>query len=193
MSYVDNKVNWGLCRLGVAPLTVDPTTGAYTYAAIIMMPGAVNMAAAAKGEVQSFEADNVEYYTTANNDGYDIELEVANIPDEIMDKIVGMVEDTNHLELEYGGVEYPHFALLGQFEGDKHKKRFAFYDCVVAERPEFAGETSKAKAPKTRKMKISARPRLIDDLVKSSTRGTTSETVYNAWFTTVQVPVLAGA
>jgi phi13 family phage major tail protein len=184
---MENKIRFGLSRLAIAPITIS--NGVYSYGTIVPWPGAINLSLFPKGNVEPFEADNKDYVMIDKSEGYDCEVETANIPATIAAAILAMKEDSKKVAAEYSGQEYKQFALLAQFQGDAHNRRIALYDCVVTARPEIAAKTAKTKTPDTTKVKLAARPRASDDLVQMYTKSDTDETVYGNWFTAVQEPV----
>lgn len=181
-----NKYKYGISHLAVAPVTI--VDGVYSYGALTLWPGAVAITLSPKGNIEPFEADNRDYVVIDKSEGYDCEVETAYLPDEIAELILAMTEDSKMVATEYAGRIYPQFALLGQFQGDVHNRRFALMDCVVSARPEIAAKTAKSGTPETVKVKFAARPRISDNLVKMHTKSTTDTTVYNNWFTAVQEP-----
>ena len=185
-----NKYKYGISNLAIALITV--TDGVYSYGAITLWPGAVALTLSPKGNIEPFEADNRDYVVIDKSEGYDGEVESAYLPDAIAAVILAMTEDSKYVATEYAGKVYPQFALLGQFQGDAHNRRFALMDCVVTARPEISAKTAKSGTPETVKVKFAARPRTSDNLVKLHTKSTTEATVYGNWFTAVQEPV-AGA
>ena len=72
-----NKVQFGLKNVHFFPLT-----GADTYGAAVAIPGGVNINLAARGESTEFYADNVVYYASVANNGYEGDLELAKITDD---------------------------------------------------------------------------------------------------------------
>ena len=181
-----NKYKYGISHLAVAPVTI--VDGAYIYGALTSWPGAVALTLSPKGNIEPFEADNRDYVVIDKSEGYDCEVETAYLPDEIAALILALTEDSKKVATEYAGMIYPQFALLGQFQGDAHNRRFALMDCVVSARPEIAAKTAKSGTPETVKVKFAARPRITDNLVKMHTKSTTDATVYSNWFTAVQEP-----
>jgi len=170
----------------IAAVTI--TDGVYSYGTPVAVPGAKNFKASPRGEVTPYEADNTDYLLIDGNDGYDIEFEVVYLPEDVKTVIFSMTKDANNVATEYSGVAYPLFALLGQFEGDAHARRFAYLDCYVSNRPEIEAKTSKAKEPDTTKIKVVSKPRSSDDLVMLYTTEDTDATAYGNWFTAVQEP-----
>ena len=84
-----------------------------------------------------------------------------------------------------------HFALIFEFDGDKHAKRHIMYNCT-ATRPAVGSTTKTATAePQTETVSITAtsiyNASLSKNIVKASV--TPAETTqYNAWLTTVYQP-----
>lgn len=62
------KLYYGLDKAGFAVLT-DEDAG--TYEDIVMMPGAVSLTLEQQGEVTKVYADNIVWYQTASNNGYE--------------------------------------------------------------------------------------------------------------------------
>ena len=76
-----NKVKFGLSNVHIAPLTYDGTK--YTYSEIIKIPGAVSLSLEPSGDSNDFYADNVIYFSSTANQGYEGDLEIAMITDEM--------------------------------------------------------------------------------------------------------------
>ncbi len=178
MPGANNKINWGLCNMYYAIAT--ETNGVITYADPVKFPGAVNMTTSAKDELVEFIADNIIYFRSRSNMGYDVTLEMANIPEEFARDVLGETQDAKKVMIESSDDQIKYVALLGQFEGDIHKKRFCLYYCFPS-RPNMDGASSRQKEPKTRTLTFSADPR-PDGIVKASTTSETDATVYGSWF-----------
>lgn len=182
-----NKVKFGLKNCYYAKATIDED-GNITYAIPKRLPGAVSLSLNAEGENENFYADDSVYYVVANNAGYSGDLELALIPDEFRTDCLGEVTDGNGLAVEKATAQVSPFALLFEFSGDQKKVRHAMYNCT-ASRPSVEGETTEdSKTPKTETISVAAHPVPATDLVKARTTDTTADTVYNSWFTEVQVP-----
>lgn len=124
-----NKVLFGLSNVYVAKVTGDGE-----FDTPVAIPGAVNMTIDAEGDQEIFYADNMNYYTANSNAGYSGELEIADIPNEILAWMLGWRIDDNGALIEVAdGVPTP-FALLFDVQGDK-KPRSAVYYNVTANRP----------------------------------------------------------
>lgn len=185
-----NKVKFGLEKVAFAVATIDETDNTATYATPIMCPGARNISLAPQGELTKWYADNIAYYITNDNNGYEGDLEVAHFPDEVMAAIWGIAAGANGVRYEDVNLEAVHFALLFEFKGDKSKTRYAFYNCV-ATRPAVASATIEdSTEPQTETSTITATAIHVSGLNKDIVRGECSEddTAYSSWYTAVTLP-----
>lgn len=180
-----NKIKYGLKNVYYAKIT-EGTGGTITYGTPVAIPGAVSLSLDAQGEVSKFYADNIVYYQTSSNNGYEGDLEIALIPESFRTDILGEVkDDTKGIIAEYSDHQPSSFALLFQFEGDVNAVKHVLYNCI-ATRPNVEGNTKEENIePQTSSMTISAAPRGTDSLVKASCE---SGTAYDNWFTSVQEP-----
>lgn len=182
-----NKIKFGIknCYYAVATIT---TTGAATYSTPVAMPGAVSISLDPQGDTNNFYADNIVYFTSVANNGYEGDLELAKVPDSFLTDCLGYISDGNDVLVEDAGATPVHFALMFQFEGDKNAKRTVLYNCVAA-RPTVEGSTKEeAIEPQTETISITAttvyNAVLNKDVVKASCTETES-TTYNGWLTAV--------
>mgnify|MGYP004521029333 CR=1 FL=1 len=174
-----NKIKFGLKNVHYAKKTEDG------FATPVPIPGAVSISLDAQGEITKFYADNIVYYQSTSNNGYEGSLEVALIPDTFMTDILGDVKDKNNMLVEDVNAETASFALLFEFSGDASARRHVLYNCT-ATRPSIASATTEdAKEAQTESLNISA---VADEngYVKASCDAT--ETAYNTWFTAVKEP-----
>ena len=187
-----NKVKFGLSNVYYAVLTetINPQTGVVTetYGTPVPIKGAVNLSLNQSGEQTAFRADNLDYFVTYSNNGYEGDLELAKIPDAFFKDVLGYGEDKNDVLYEDAGATPVHFALIFQFEGDAHAKRHVLYNCV-ASRPAISGQTKEDSVePQTESISITAtsiyNAALDKDVVKASCTPTES-TQYNGWLTSV--------
>ena len=183
-----NKVQYGLSNLYYAVATEDEV-GALTYGTPKRWPGAVSLSLDMQGETTNEYADNGIWYAVSANNGYQGTLEVEPIPDSILADLFGITAAGNGIVAEYSGAKQAQFALLGQVEGDESPKRFALYNCI-ASRPSLSGSTTTDSTEFAHdSVTITAMPRINDQLVKGSVQNSEqTASVYNAWFTSVQVP-----
>lgn len=183
-----NKVTFGLDNVHVAFL-VDGTTT--SWEAPVKIPGAVRFAPEPQGEETTFYADNGPYFSYTSNNGYTAELEMANLPDDILAKMLGWEIDANGMIVETTDGEPKEFALLGQILGDKKNRRFVYYRCK-ASRPTAEHNTrGESVEPTTQTLNITILPIEING--KNVVRGVielndNNTTVYNNFFKGVTIP-----
>lgn len=182
-----NKIRYGIKNCYYAVATIS-TTGTATYSTPVALSGAVSLSLDAQGDTNKFFADNIVYYTSVANNGYEGDLELAKIPDTFYTDILGYVTDANGVLVEDANAAPAHFALIFQFEGDVHAKRTVMYNCT-ASRPAVNGSTKEESIePQTETISISAttiyNAVLDKDLVKAScTPAQTAQ--YNNWLSAV--------
>lgn len=182
-----NKIKYGIKNVYYAVATIA-ANGSATYDTPVALPGAVSISLDPQGDTSPFYADNIVYYTSIANNGYEGDLELAKIPDSFLLDVLGYVEDKNDVMFEDAGAEVVHFALIFQFEGDKHAKRHVLYNCTAA-RPSVSGSTKEETIePQTETLTITAttvyNAGYDKDIVKASV--TPAETAqYSAWTSAV--------
>lgn len=182
-----NKVKFGLSKVYYSKTTYS-STGARTFATPKPLPGAVNLSLEPQGESVKWHADNLLFYASATNAGYQGDLELARLTDEFRRDIYGDVKDPETgIQYENAAAEPAHFALLFQFEGDAHAVRHIMYDCVAARPAVASSTTTETKEPVTSSIQITAAPR-EDGIVKASTTDDTPKATYDAWYTAVNEP-----
>lgn len=188
-----NKVKFGLSNVfySVATETYVSTTNtySYSYATPVPLKGAVNLSLEAQGEQNAFRADNIDYYISSSNNGYEGDLELALIPDNFKIDCLGASTDSNGILVEKVDDKALAFALLFQFEGDAKARRHVIYNCK-ASRPAVASQTTEETIePVTDTLSIRATGRAGDGLVKASTvDGDNTSAQYTGWFSSVYEP-----
>ena len=185
----ENKIKFGLSRMYYAVATIA-ADGTATYGEPVALPGAVSLSLEPQGENSPFYADNIVYYMTATNTGYEGDLELALVPNDFAKDILGEVLAANNIQYEDADAAPAHFALMFQFEGDQKATRHVLYNCT-ATRSTVGSETKEdTTTPGTETITITATTikALDKNIVKSKTVDTTTSTVYDAWFTTVTLP-----
>lgn len=190
MADEQNKVLFGLSDVAVAFKTSDG------WDAPTKIPGAVNLSTDAEGDQSVFYADNIAYYTANSNAGYSGDLEIANIPDALMAKMLGWKVDKSGALVEIAdGVPTP-FALLFSVSGDKAKRRAVMYN-VTASRPSDEWATTEDKTDVTAlKLPYTATPIEVGEnkIVKAAIEPTTAnKEKYDAWYTKVFEPDFTSA
>ena len=150
-----NKIKFGIKNVYYAVATIG-ANGSATYTTPVAMPGAVSLSLSPQGETSPFYADNIVYYTSVSNNGYEGDLELAKVPESFLKDVLGYTVGGNGLIYENAGAPVVHFALLFQFEGDAKAKRHVMYNCVAA-RPEVSGSTKEENIdPQTETISITA-------------------------------------
>lgn len=180
-----NKVQFGLKNCYYAIATFSGTT--VTYGTPKAIPGGVNLNLSAQEESTKFYADDRLYFATISNTGYEGDLEVAKIPDDMFQDVFGYtLQGTSKVLCENASVEPKHFALLFEINGDQAEERYALYDCVAG-RPAVASGTIQAtKEPVTQSIAITAAP-LSDGVTLRRTTDSTTSTVKAGWYSSVFV------
>lgn len=178
-----NKIKFGIknCYYAVATIASD---GSATYDTPVALPGAVSISLDPQGDTNNFYADNIVYFTSVANNGYEGDLELAKVPDDFLTDCLGYVTDTNDVLYEDANAAPVHFALMFQFEGDKNAKRTVLYNCVAA-RSSVSGSTKEESIePQTETISITAttiyNAKLDTDIVKASCTETETA-VYAGW------------
>lgn len=182
----NNKVLFGLSNVHVAKQT---GTGAYDTP--VAMPGSVNMTIDAEGDQEVFYADNMAYYTANSNAGYTGELEIADIPNEVLAWMLGWTVDKNGALVEVAdGVPTP-FALMFDVQGDAKPRSTVYYN-VTANRPSDEWSTTEdTTTVTTKKLPFTATPAKIGgkNVVRSVIEESTANSaVYKTFYTKVYTP-----
>lgn len=181
-----NKVLFGLSNVHVAK-----QTGTGTYDTPVAMPGAVNMTIDAEGDQEVFYADNMAYYTANSNAGYTGELEIADIPNDVLAWMLGWTVDKNGALVEVAdGVPIP-FALMFDVQGDAKARSTVYYN-VTANRPSDEWSTTEdTTTVTTKKLPFTATPAKIGgkNVVRSVIESTeANKAIYDTFYTKVYTP-----
>ncbi|MFD2442933.1 major tail protein [Bacillus sp. CGMCC 1.16607] len=187
----ENKVVFGLKNAYYSVIT-EGADGSYTYETPVRVPGATQLALAPKGEQTDFYADDILYYTTSANQGYDTTLTVANIPEKFRTDVLGeTLHVTDKTLTEKNTAKSKKIAFLFEFDGDVKATRHVLYSCSVS-RPGMGSSTKTTSSePGTTELSLVAGPRPSDGVVKRSTSAETPASVYDAWYTNVYEPAPA--
>lgn len=159
-----SKVKFGLSNVHIAPLVYDGEK--YTYETPIKVPGAVSISLEPQGDSSDFYADNVIYFSSTANQGYEGDFELAMITDEIREKVFGETKDSNGAFIESAMDTFKPFALGFQIEGDKKGRKFWYYNCSCSRSNNEANTVEASKEPSTDSLTIKAMPREIDHKVR---------------------------
>lgn len=187
----ENKITFGLKNVHYAPFTV--TGGVITYETPIKMPGGIELSIEPRGEMTEFYADDMLYYSAADNQGYDGTLSIANIPEQFAIDALGEEKDETDLVMtEKSTSTGKPFALLFEFDGDVKAIRHVLYNCN-ANRPTIASTTkTNTKEPNANELTFVASPRETDLAVKTKTTTSTPKEIYDAWYSNIykKTPVI---
>lgn len=176
------KVVYGLRNVHYALMT--DSDGAISYETPVPIPGAVSIGLTADGDIYEFYADDVAYFSTPVNNGYSGDLQMALIPDDFKQAVLGEIRDTSGIQFEDADAKPKAFALLGEFQTDQLAKRICLFN-VRCQRPDISGQTkTETIEVQGQTLSLTARPVSMDGrlLVKCSTTVETSDEKYNAWF-----------
>lgn len=179
----ENKVEFGLRNCYYAVVTVDES-GKITYGAPKKLPGAVSITFDKSGELIRFKADDIDYYTNANNQGYEGTLTLARVPEDFRTEVLKEKKTEKGVLIENSDAQTANIALMFEFQGDVKATRHLLYYCSV-NRPSVGSTTKDSGDPNTTELAMVASPRPSDNLVKASTSAGVDEETYNSWYTKV--------
>jgi len=184
-----NKVTFGFKNVHIAFFKGDTQTPDWDTPENI--PGAVRFTPTPQGQESTFYADNDPYFVVTANNGYTAELEMANVPDDIVAEMLGWEIDSNGMLVEVADAMPKPFALLGQVEGDKKNRRFVYYYCIASRPAKEHNTKGETITPTTDVLNLTITP--IEIGGKSVVKGVlelsdTNETVYNGFFNEVVLP-----
>lgn len=187
----ENKVEFGLRNCYYAVVTVDES-GKITYGAPKKLPGAVSITFDKSGDLIRFKADDIDYYTNANNQGYEGNLTLARVPEDFRTEVLKEKKTEKGVLIENSDAQTANIALMFEFQGDVKATRHLLYYCSV-NRPSVGSTTKDSGDPNTTDLAVVASPRPSDNLVKASTSAGVDEETYNSWYTKVYEEAAAAA
>lgn len=179
----ENKVEFGLRNCYYAVVTVDES-GKITYGAPKKLPGAVSITFDKSGDLIRFKADDIDYYTNANNQGYEGTLTLARVPEDFRTEVLKEKKTEKGVLIENSDAQTANIALMFEFQGDVKATRHLLYYCSV-NRPSVGSATKDSGDPNTTELAMVASPRPSDNLVKASTSAGVDEETYNSWYAKV--------
>lgn len=185
-----NKVTFGLRNVHIAYFNEEATTQP-AWSAPVKVPGAVRWTPEVLGDQSTFYADDTAYFTVTANNGYNGELEMANISDQVLAEILGWEIDTNGMLVETSDATPKRFAIMGEVQGDKRNRRFVYYDCQASRPAKERTTKGETVEPTTDVLSMSVSPIEVDGrmIVKGDLElSDTNATVYNSFFTSVYLP-----
>lgn len=180
-----DKVKFGIKNVHVFPIT-SVTAGVPTYGDVIDVPGAVSFSMSAQGDINKFYADNIVYYQSSANNGYEGDLTLALIPEAFYEKIFGQTPDANGVMTENAAVEAKAFAMTFEEDGDQTGTKFVLYNCTATRPTKELQTIEDSKTPVTQTLTVSAVPLQSGD-VMGMTTSATPDAVKNTWHDAVYI------
>jgi phi13 family phage major tail protein len=188
----ENKVVFGLKNAHYSVVT-ENVDGTYTYATPVSLKGSTELSLDPKGDTNDFYADDVLYYTTVSNQGYEATLSVANISREFRIDVLNEVLDSTDSVLTENTNNKPNkIAFMFEFDGDVRATRHVLYNCTVNRSGLSSATKTESAEPKTQELKLVAAPRSYDGVVKRSTTSDTPDAIYDGWYAAVYNPAVTG-
>lgn len=183
------KVNFGLknAHYAVVTETTEDATGEVTstYGTVKAWPGIVNITLDAQGESNPFYADDGIYYEPTVNNGYSGDIEIADVPVEVLTDVYGRDKDTNGVVTESNSDKSKYVALLFECNGDPGGRRHVLYRCKLG-RPSIAAQTTGESVDvQTQTVPITASPRPDDGKVHA--RVDKDDAAFAGWYDSVYV------
>ena len=180
------KVKFGLSRAAIAVRTDND--GTITYAEPIDIPGAVSAAVERESDTSIFYADNTAYFTSNTKTSSTIDLEVADIPREVLTAILGYIEANGGGILETSNPVTPHFALLFEIQTDEKARRFCYYNCTAVESDEEYNTTEDTIEPTTSTLSITSTGDPVGEYSAFRQIVDSTDANYNTFFESVTAP-----
>ena len=178
-----DKVKFGIKNVHVFPI-LSVTAGVPTYGNVIDVPGAVSFSMSAQGDINKFYADNIVYYQSSANNGYEGDLTLALIPEAFYEKIFGQIPDANGVMTENAAVEAKAFAMTFEEDGDQTGTKFVLYNCTATRPTKELQTIEESKEPVTQALTVSAVPLQNGD-VMGMTTAATPDAVKSTWHDSV--------
>lgn len=151
----------------------------------VAVPGAVSVDLSPTGELSKFYADGIAYYQSFDGSGYDGTLEMARIPDTMLQAVWDFqLGSSSKVLTEVASGESKPFALLFQIDGDLDDELYVLYNCT-ASRPNINSRTNEdVKTPVTQSLGLSCAPLGTGEISAKTTENTTA-TIKSGWFDAV--------
>lgn len=167
------KIKKTIANVGYAPLYYNAANDTYTYGNVTWFvhneAGGREFSVSPNGDLTEIYADGVSVYISDENHGYDIDLTLLSVVDDIDVQWLGNEVDENGVVSEYANnIERPRFALIiVEDTTDGVGVTHIFHNCMVSQRPAINGKTSDESGfdPQFFQVSIAARPIGKDNLV----------------------------
>lgn len=186
------KVQFGLKSVYYAIVTETVSGGvtSSSYGTPKAWGGAVTLTLSPKGESNQFRADDTNYYTWGDSNGYEGSFESAHVPADVLTDVFGELRDDDDFLVESTSDTIKKIALMFEIGSDSTPTRYCFYNCLLS-KPSIEAETTgeDGNEPKTVTCDITVSPRPDPDgYVKIAADETTDSTAYAGFFSSVPVP-----
>ena len=155
------KVKFGLSNLKVFP---RENNGTVTYKEGIAIPGAVSLTLEKEVSEAIFYADNTVYYSNKLSNGFTGEMEVADLPKEVMLALLDYAEATEGGILQTNKAGVP-CALGFSVDTDEAARKFMLYNVTLSETSEEFATKEDEVEPTTSKLEF----RCIGEVAKDGT------------------------
>ena len=183
-----NIVNWGLAKSSWFKITKD-ASGNDLYGAPTLFAGNRQINFTPVGDLVNVYADGTVVFVGKQNSGYTGTIESTFLDDDFVKWVLSEEVDSNNVQYEIQEPVVNRFGILWEWVGDQKKTRHVMYN-ITASRPDVSATTAGdggTKSAQYRTLNLTAIPR-ADGIVKATTRGDISSTVYNGWFDSVYNP-----
>lgn len=187
---MSNRIKYNLKKVHYAKHIIG-ADGAVTFSTPVPIPGAVNLALDAQGDIKPFYADGIVFYKSASNNGYEGDLEVALVPESFRVDILGETLDAKKVMVENAYAKQSPFALLFEFDGDENPIRHVLYNCTATRASVESKTKEDSTEPVTEKFTVSATPMENGD-IKARTAGDTEAATHEGWYKAVYRPTKTG-
>lgn len=183
-----DKVLFGFRNVVYATITEEGGTITYGSPKKFADEGAggVSIALSPRGETFEKYADDVIWFATESNQGYEGDLIMTKLTDDFKKDCLGYTEDTNGALLEKADAVVKPFALGFEVQGNEKPKRTWYYYCTPSRPNDEANTKEATMTTNDATLSIIASPRPTDMAVKiSMTKTAENETAFNGFFSAV--------
>lgn len=184
-----NKVKYGIKNCYYAVITEAPD-GTISYGTPKRFPGAVSLGLdPTTAETDPFYADDIIYFQApGRTSGYSGDFEIAKVWDDFRQDIYGEYADANGMQLEDADVMPKSFALMAEFQGDKHAVRHVWFNCTATRPSSGSATIEDSITPQTETITITSIPATFNDkhIIKGKVDPTNPK--YATFFEAVLVP-----
>lgn len=181
------QIKYGLSHVKVAKRTVS-AEGVVSYATPIDLPGAVSFSMELNQSEVSFYADNKLYYHNQAKTSEGGDLELADVPRDILLDYLGYVKDANGGILETNSLTADKCAIMFQVETDSKARKFILYNCSLASSSEEYSTVESEVTPQTSTITVTASGEDVGDVTIFKKVLESDDEGYDTAFTTVPMP-----